>query len=67
MSKDEFLIIACRSYDSNADCVYPNISIKKIPQMLLEKCEFSKDDYSLNIINPPIYEDELDDEEECDE
>lgn len=35
--------------------------------MLLEKCEFSKDDYSLNIINPPIYEDELDGEEECDE
>lgn len=23
--------------------------------MLLNKCEFNKDDYNLNIIHPPIY------------
>ena len=31
---------------------------KKIPQMLLERCEFGKTDYNLNIVHPPVYEDE---------
>jgi adenine-specific DNA-methyltransferase len=37
--------------------------VKKIPQMLLGRCEFNKDDYSLNIIDmPPLdLEDDLDD------
>lgn len=33
---------------------------KKIPQMLLGRCEFGKDDYSLNIVNLPHEEIELD-------
>jgi adenine-specific DNA-methyltransferase len=28
--------------------------------MLLSKCEFGKDNYNLNIINPPVYEEEED-------
>lgn len=31
---------------------------KKIPQMLLDRCEFGKDNYNLNIVHPPVYEDE---------
>lgn len=58
MNEGEYLIIACRSFDANIDKLYKNITIKKIPQMLLGKCEFNKDDYSLNIVNPPIYEDD---------
>lgn len=61
MSEDEFLIIACKSFDKSASKISDKIKIKKIPQMLLGKCEFGKDDYSLNIINPPVYEDEEDD------
>lgn len=57
MVDDEFLIIACKSYDQKAEYQFSNIKIKKIPQMLLEKCEFGKDDYNLNIVNPPVYED----------
>lgn len=34
---------------------------KKIPQMLLSKCEFGKENYNLNIIHPLVY-----DEEDCD-
>lgn len=64
MQEDEYLIIACKSFDSGIDKAYDNIVIKKIPQMLLNRCEFGKDDYALNIIHPPIYEDE---EMECDE
>lgn len=64
MSEDEFLLIACKSFDKSAINISDKIKIKKIPQMLLGKCEFGKDDYSLNIINPPVYEYEEDD---CDE
>lgn len=63
MDEDEYLIIACRSFDAELDKTFKQIVLKKIPQMLLDKCEFGKDDYNLNIVHPPIY----DDEEEIDE
>ncbi len=63
MTKDEFLIIACKTFDEECSKLYKNIVIKKIPEMLLGKCEFGKDDYSLNIINPPTYENEDEDED----
>ena len=43
---------------------FRNITIKKIPQVLLGKCEFNHDDYSLHIITPPTCEEEPDYEEE---
>ncbi len=58
MEEGEYLVIACRSYDKGLDRAYKNIAVKKIPQMLLDRCEFGKDDYSLNIVHPPVYEDE---------
>lgn len=64
MEGGEYLLIACRSFDKGLEKVYPEISIKKIPQMLLDRCEFGKTDYNLNIVHPPVYEDE---EETCDE
>lgn len=63
MEEGEYLIIACRSYDSGLEKAYDKITIKKIPQMLLDRCEFGKTDYALNIVHPPVYEDE----EDCDE
>lgn len=62
MTDHEYLIIACRSYDRGIEKTYKNITIKKIPQMLLSKCEFGKENYDLNIIHPLVY-----DEEDCDE
>lgn len=64
MEDGEYLIIACRSFDYGLDKAYDNITIKKIPQMLLNRCEFGKSDYNLNIVHPPIYDDEWD-EEDC--
>lgn len=64
MEDDEYLIIACRSYDAGMDKAYPHITIKKIPLMLLSRCEFGKENYNLNIVNPPAYDDE---EVDCDE
>lgn len=60
MEDDEYLIIACRSFESGLDKVYDHIALKKIPQMLLSRCEFGKTDYNLNIVHPPVYEDEED-------
>ena len=65
MAEEEYLIIACRSYDKGLEKAYGNIVIKKIPQMLLARCEFGKDDYNLNIVHPPVYDDV--EEEVCDE
>lgn len=64
MDDDEYLIIACRSFDEGLEKAYKNITIKKIPQMLLSKCEFGKENYNLNIVHPPVYEDEGENENE---
>lgn len=64
MEDGEYLVIACRSFDKGLEKIYTNIEVKKIPQMLLARCEFDKENYNLNIVNPPVYEDE---EDECDE
>lgn len=58
MNDDEYLVIACTSYDESVTKSYKNIRIKKIPESLLEKCEFGKENYNLNIINPLLFENE---------
>jgi adenine-specific DNA-methyltransferase len=63
MEEDEYLVIACRSFDNGLDRAYEHITIKKIPQMLLERCEFGRDNYNLNIVHPPVYEDEEEQDE----
>jgi len=65
MEDGEYLIIACRSFDYGLEKAYDNITIKKIPQMLLKRCEFGKSDYNLNIVHPPVYDEG--DEEDYDE
>lgn len=64
MEEDEFLVIACCSFDKGIEKLYPHVTVKKIPQMLLERCEFDKADYNLNIIHPPVYEDEEGEDEQ---
>jgi adenine-specific DNA-methyltransferase len=53
MQPDESLLIACKAYQKECAHCYPNISIKKIPNMLLGRCEFGREDYSLNIVQVP--------------
>lgn len=60
MTEGESLLICCTSFQKECKQAFSNISIKKIPQMLLGRCEFAHDDYSLNIIDLP----HIDDEEE---
>jgi len=53
MKEDEHLLICCKSYQKACVSKYANIDIKKIPRMLLGRCEFGRDDYSLHIVNMP--------------
>ena len=46
------LLVCCKAFRANAD-VLPNLTIKKIPQAVLRKCEWGHDDYSLNVANLP--------------
>jgi adenine-specific DNA-methyltransferase len=49
MQPDESLLICCKSFQDACQDRYAAITIKKIPNMLLGRCEFGRDDYSLNI------------------
>ena len=66
MKEGESLLVCCTAFQKECRSAFPNITIKKIPQMLLGRCEFAHDDYSLNIVElPTVEEDEF--EEELDE
>jgi adenine-specific DNA-methyltransferase len=56
MQPGESLLVCCKAFQKECKHKYPNITLKKIPQMLLGRCEFGKDDYSLNIVNMPVEE-----------
>ena len=73
MQTGESLLVCCKAFQPECKNKYPNITIKKIPQLLLDRCEFGRDDYSLNIVNLPHdenvndeddIEDELDNDDE---
>lgn len=59
LGENESLLICCTKFQPECRNKYSNITIKKIPKVLLDTCEFDHDDYSLNIVSVP----EIDDEE----
>ena len=54
LNDEESLLICCTQFEAGLDNAYPNINLRKIPSMLLNRCEFGVEDYSLNIINSPL-------------
>ncbi|MDE5882893.1 MAG: site-specific DNA-methyltransferase [Muribaculaceae bacterium] len=58
LGEDESLLICCTKFQPECRNKFSNITIKKIPKVLLDTCEFDRDDYSLNIISVPDIEDE---------
>lgn len=46
------LLVCCAAFRGD-ESRYPNLTIKKIPKMVLSKCEWGHDDYSLNVENLP--------------
>jgi|JI10StandDraft_1071094.scaffolds.fasta_scaffold05353_5 adenine-specific DNA-methyltransferase len=50
------LLVCCGAFRLSAEAVgsrFPNLTVKKIPKMVLQKCEWGHDDYSLNVENLP--------------
>ncbi len=46
------LLVCCAAFRAK-DKDFPNLTLKKIPHAVLKKCEWGKDDYSLNVENLP--------------
>lgn len=68
IEEDESLLICATHFEEGVVRAFSNITVKKIPQMLLDRCEFGKLEYNLNIVEeaqPEDFEDEeiLEDEE----
>lgn len=53
----ERLLICAPAFDVGLNKRYDNITVRKIPQSVLDKCEYGVDNYNLNILEVP----------ECDE
>lgn len=60
LKESESLLICCKSYQEECLKAFEKINIRKIPLSLLNKCEYGKADYNLNILN--VEEVEEDDE-----
>ena len=65
MADGESLLVCCKAFQPECKNFSSRISVKKIPSVLLGRCEFDHDDYSLNIIELPQTE-EIDDFEDQD-
>ena len=51
------LLVCCKAFNARADA-FENLTVKKIPQVVLARCEWGRDDYSLRIAEaPPAPED----------
>lgn len=54
------LLVCCAAFHgvsaAKASERWPNLTLKKIPKMVLSRCEWGRDDYSLNVENLPMAE-----------
>jgi adenine-specific DNA-methyltransferase len=57
------LLICCSAFRAKPDA-FANLTLKKIPQAVLHRCEWGRDDYSLNVNALPGSEPEADQMEE---
>ena len=58
VGSERSLLVCCSAFHSvtAAKAVerWPNLTLKKIPKMVLARCEWGRDDYSLNVQNLPL-------------
>lgn len=50
---DRSLLVCCKAFSSTNLEAFANLTVKKIPQTVLRRCEWGRDDYSLNVANLP--------------
>lgn len=60
VGEDRTLLVCCSAFRCKADR-FPNLTLKKIPKMVLSRCEWGHDDYSLNVENLPMKEEPKED------
>lgn len=57
---DNSLLVCCAAFRgvtaAGASARWPNLTLKKIPKMVLSRCEWGHDDYSLNVSALPMFE-----------
>ena len=53
VGEEQTLLVCCKAFRANLDA-FSNLTVRKIPQAVLRKCEWGKDDYSLNVANLPM-------------
>jgi adenine-specific DNA-methyltransferase len=57
---EQSLLVCCSAFHgitgSAAAARWPNLTLKRIPKMVLARCEWGHDDYSLNVANLPLAE-----------
>lgn len=51
------LLVCCGAFKCDTS-QFENLTIKKIPQVVLKKCEWGRDDYSLEVSNLPLRQEE---------
>ncbi|MDO8732721.1 MAG: site-specific DNA-methyltransferase [Actinomycetota bacterium] len=58
VGSDQSLLVCCAAFHgvtaAKASERWPNLTLKKIPKMVLSRCEWGHDDYSLNVANLPM-------------
>lgn len=58
VGEERSLMVCCPAFHgasaARASERWPNITLKKIPKMVLSRCEWGHDDYSLNVANLPM-------------
>jgi adenine-specific DNA-methyltransferase len=58
VGSDQSLLVCCSAFHgvtaASASTRWANLTLKKIPKMVLSRCEWGHDDYSLNVANLPI-------------
>lgn len=59
----ERLLVCASAFDLGLDKRYDNITVRKIPKSIMDKCRYGIDNYNLNIVELPT----CDDEEQADE
>lgn len=50
MKDTESLLICCKAYQEECENYFDNINIKKIPQSILNNCEYGTENYNLNVV-----------------
>ncbi|QXP82857.1 site-specific DNA-methyltransferase [Methylococcus sp. Mc7] len=53
VGEDRSLLACCKAFNANPDA-FANLTVRKIPHAVLRRCEWGKDDYSLNVANLPM-------------